>query len=310
MSASTPSFDVDDAQKLAPVKPNIVQTNHKASYPSLSPLRPELNQSGKTVLVTGASAGIGFAVAKAFAEASASKVILTGRRSDVLQHAASQLSGSFTKTEFVARVCDIGNAAESAALWSSFRTDGIFVDVLVLNAAKFHNQQPLLEADLDETWSLYDTNVRALLDFSQRLYVQEESVDSQKFIVYVSTAAIHDQTIAAALPTYSLSKTSGHLLLQKISAEVDRKRLQIVSFHPGQILSETARSAGLDENSAPFDDENLPGHWAVWAATSEAALLHGRFAWAAWDVDELRSGEVKKRIETDPDFLTIKVSGL
>lgn len=49
-------------------------------------------------------------------------------------------------------------------------------------------------------------------------------------------------------------KTSGHLLLQKIAVGIDREILQIVSFHPGQILSETARSAGLDENSAPFDD--------------------------------------------------------
>ena len=42
--------------------------------------------------------------------------------------------------------------------------------------------------------------------------------------------------------------------MQKLAEEVDRDRLQIVTFHPGQILSETARSAGLDENSLPFDD--------------------------------------------------------
>lgn len=47
---------------------------------------------------------------------------------------------------------------------------------------------------------------------------------------------------------------SGHLLVQKIAEEVDREKLQIVTFHPGQILSEKARSAGLDENSFPFDD--------------------------------------------------------
>ncbi|KAH7136795.1 hypothetical protein B0J13DRAFT_677615 [Dactylonectria estremocensis] len=310
MSASTTSFDLADLDKLDPAKPTIVQTSHKASYPSLSPLRPELNQAGKTVLVTGASAGIGFSIAKSFAEASASKVILTGRRGDVLERAASQLSSSFPKTEFIACVCDIGNLAESAALWSSFRTDGIFVDVLVLSAAKFQDQKTLLEVDLDAAWSLYETNVRPLLDFSQRFNAQEASVERQKFIVYVSTAAIHDQTIAATLPTYALSKTAGHFLLQKIAEEVDREKLQVVSFHPGMILSETARSAGLDENSAPFDNENLPGHWAVWAATTEAALLHGRFAWAAWDVDELRSGEVKKRIETDPDFLTFRILGL
>lgn len=70
----------------------------------------------------------------------------------------------------------------------------------------------------------------------------------------MSTAAIHLPAIAAALPDYSLSKMSGHLLVQKIAEEVDREKLQIVTFHPGQILSEKARSAGLDENSFPFDD--------------------------------------------------------
>lgn len=65
-------------------------------------------------------------------------------------------------------------------------------------------------------------------------------------MVYVSTAAIHSPAIAAALPDYSLSKISGHLLLQSITENVGREKLQIVSFHPGQILSEKARSAGLD----------------------------------------------------------------
>ncbi|KAM0415663.1 hypothetical protein ACHAPT_013390 [Fusarium lateritium] len=103
---------------------------------------------------------------------------------------------------------------------------------------------------------------------------------------------------------------SGHLLVQKIAEEVDREKLQIISFHPRQILSETARSAGLEENSFPFDDENLPGRWAVWVSKSQAAFLHGCFAWAAWDIDELRSGDVRKRIDTNPNFLTLTFVGL
>ncbi|KAF7555284.1 hypothetical protein G7Z17_g2332 [Cylindrodendrum hubeiense] len=256
---SAPSTNANDtAKSLALTPPHLVQKNHKASYPSLSPLRPELNQSGRTVLIAGGSAGIGFAIARAYADASASNVILTGRRNDVLHQAASQLSETYPKTKFVPRVCDVGNVEDSATLWSDLSTDGIFVDVLILNAAKFGNQQTLLEADLNVTWSLYDTNVRALLDFSQRLYKQEDSQGRKRFIVYVSTAAIHSRSIAAALPTYSLSKVSGHLLMQKIADEVDRDKVQIVSFHPGQILSETARSAGLDDNSYPFDDAPVP----------------------------------------------------
>lgn len=79
-----------------------------------------------------------------------------------------------------------------------------------------------------------------------------------QYLVYVSTAAIHSKSIAASLPTYSLSKMSGHLVLQKIAGEVDQKKLQIVNFHPGMILSETSRNAGLDETSLPWDESKNP----------------------------------------------------
>ncbi|KAI7769308.1 hypothetical protein LZL87_011838 [Fusarium oxysporum] len=59
-----------------------------------------------------------------------------------------------------------------------------------------------------------------------------------------------------------------------------------------------------------FDEENLPGRWAVWASTPQAAFLRGRFAWAAWDVDELSSGDIRKRIDVHADFLTLKLIGL
>ena len=57
-------------------------------------------------------------------------------------------------------------------------------------------------------------------------------------------------------------------------------------------------------------EEDLPGSYAVWAASDEAAFLHGRFTWAAWDVNELQSGELRKRIDSDPAFLKVGVAGL
>ncbi|KAF7953523.1 uncharacterized protein EAE97_000922 [Botrytis byssoidea] len=302
--------DIEQHNNLVLRAPDIVKTYHRSSYAAISPFCPELSQAGRTVLITGASAGIGFAIARAYASASASKVILIGRRKDVLHNSASKLSGEFKDTKVDARVCDIGNVVESATLWSDLRADGVFVDVLVLNAAKFGGQESILNAGVENIWLQYETNVRSLLQFTEQLYKQEGHEDRQKHLVYVSTAAVHSKSIAAALPTYSLSKTAGHHLLQKIAGEVDQKELQIISFHPGQILSETSRSAGFDETSCAWDDDDLPGHFAVWAASPEAAFLHGRFSWAAWDVNEMRSGEVKKRIEKNADFLTINFVGL
>ncbi|KAM0470488.1 hypothetical protein ACHAP7_009552 [Fusarium lateritium] len=255
----------DTGNDLALTAPRLVPTVHKASYPSLSPSRPELSQSGRTILITGGSAGIGLAIARSYAAASASKIILTGRRSETLQDATLKLTQEFPNVDVIPRICDVSDTMESSELWSGLSEERILVDVLVLNAAKFGEQaQPLLESDLDSTWSLYGTNVKSLLNFTQQLHKQQRSEGKRKYIVYVSTAAIHSLAIAAALPSYSLSKTAGHFLLQSIAEEVDREKLQIVSFHPGQILSETARSAGLTESSAPFDNGMPPSPISVY----------------------------------------------
>ena len=55
---------------------------------------------------------------------------------------------------------------------------------------------------------------------------------------------------------------------------------------------------------------DLAGHFAVWCASPEAAFLHGRFVWSSWDVDELRSGEIRKRIDEDEFFLMTGVQGI
>lgn len=55
---------------------------------------------------------------------------------------------------------------------------------------------------------------------------------------------------------------------------------------------------------------SLPGAFAVWCASGEAAFLHGRFVWSAWDVDELKSGPIRDRLDKDGQFLRIGVHGL
>lgn len=56
--------------------------------------------------------------------------------------------------------------------------------------------------------------------------------------------------------------------------------------------------------------EDLPGQFAVWAASEEAKFLHGRFVWAKWDVTELRKGPLREAIDADPGFLQVGVKGM
>ena len=49
----------------------------------------------------------------------------------------------------------------------------------------------------------------------------------------------------------------------------------------------------------------LPGDFAVWLASPEAAFLAGKFVWAQWDVDELLT--LKERLAANPALLTTTV---
>ncbi|KAL2155759.1 hypothetical protein VTH82DRAFT_501 [Thermothelomyces myriococcoides] len=290
--------------------PPYVKTFHKKPYPAVSPSRPELSQAGRTILIAGASTGIGFAIARAFVQASASHVILTGRREAILADAISRLKeeakGGTTVSGFVS---DVSNPQDSEKLWNDFGAQGIVVDVLVLNAMNMGQVGPLLQAELGATWKAFETNVRGLLDYAQRFSKQGEG--RRKFLVNVSTSCIHNCTTEGrGIPTYALSKNAGTLLMQLIADDTDPEQMQVVSFHPGSILSDTVRSAGFDETSKDWDDVNLSGQFAVFCASEEARFLHGRFVPIWWDVDELKEGEARARMDSDYHFLRLGVVGV
>jgi NAD(P)-dependent dehydrogenase (short-subunit alcohol dehydrogenase family) len=338
-----------------------VQTHHKNPYPAISPRRPELSQAGRTVLILGGSAGIGFAIARAFIQASASHVIITGRRQGVLDEAVSQLKQIVGKenasTAVSSYVSDMASLQDTEQLWERLKGSGIVVDVLVLNAFSNGQPKPLLEADLGATWAAFETNVRGLLDHAQRFYKQGEGrqkVSSfppyfphdrvsgtvilseclDQHIVNVSTVSIHDFIYGGSfVRTYSLTKNSGALLMQLIAKDTDAEDMQIVSFHPGAVLSESARNVGYTEASLDWDHgmrlpiatflpfphrwctkhvrtEDLPGQFAVWCASKEARFLHGRFLPACWDVQELKTREASGRFESEDHFLRVGVVGL
>lgn len=165
-----------DLERLIAI-PKVVSKVHKKPYQALSPFRNELSQATKTILITGAAEGVGFFIAKAFAQASASRIIILDIRPDALAAAAAKLREEIKeispKTVIDARVCDVANLDETETLWLNLFTEGIAVDVLVLSAACYGPGEPILNSGRDKIWSSFITNVRALLDHTERFYKQE-----------------------------------------------------------------------------------------------------------------------------------------
>jgi NADP-dependent 3-hydroxy acid dehydrogenase YdfG len=110
---------------------------HRDMHPLLEPSNPDLCAKGKTVLVTGVTGGIGKAIAEAWTIAGAEGVVITGRKTDVLNEVAAELRslGKGTRnTKVVAVPADITQESDVQKLWETAAAEVGVIDVLVNNA--------------------------------------------------------------------------------------------------------------------------------------------------------------------------------
>jgi len=295
-------------------KSDVTKTVHLTPYDAISVTRPELTQAGRTILITGGGTGVGFAIARAFVGASANTVIIVGRRAEVLETAQAKLEAEAkaegTDTKIITRQCDITKDTDVDALWQYFTDKGIVVDVYVSNAAATSEVVGMMQLGTEKVWAMFEANVKGPMYLAEKFVKQPGAGEKQKFILNVTTGNIHGthHPLVAGVPSYTLSKFSGTLFFQYLAQEMPHDKVQVVTFHPGLIFNETWQSMGMDKQH--FDDDRLPGSFAVWAASKEAAFLHGRTVWGSWDVEELASGELRERLDKDFYFLRGTIAGL
>lgn len=155
---------------------NVTKTVHREPYPAISPSRPELSQAGKTVLITGGGTGVGFNIAKSFVRASASTIIIIGRRSDILEKAASDLQEEAkvvnTTTNIITRSCDVCDLTKVNALWEDLASQAITVDILVANVGRSSEAKSMIERGADQVWSDFEINVKSPIYFTEKFYSQ------------------------------------------------------------------------------------------------------------------------------------------
>lgn len=152
---------------------HVTRVYHQESYPAISPSSPANNHASRTVLITGATGGLAFATIHALMTASATKVILSGRKLEALNAAIVKLEAirpPASSTKLLPYESDINNLASIEALWKTLEKDGIAVDILILNAAAPY-QDPLLNAS-EQIWAFFETNILANIRMADKFLTQ------------------------------------------------------------------------------------------------------------------------------------------
>lgn len=121
------------------------------------------NLNVDTVLVTGATAGIGKAVALAFADAGAGAIIITGRRLDRLRELESEIRSKWPSVLVHAAQLDIQNVQEITSLYQSLPTQFQNVSILVNNAGLALELKAADETPVEDMQTMVQTNVIGLM---------------------------------------------------------------------------------------------------------------------------------------------------
>jgi len=193
---------------------------------------------GKWALVTGASSGIGVALARELAGFGA-KLILTARRKERLEAFAAELMNKGTEVRVL--VADLNDPAAPQQIYDATEGAGVAVDILMNNAwrgqfGSFYTNP------IDQELSQIRVNCEAMVRLS-RLFVPR-MVERRRGWVLITASTASFQPIPY-LNTYAASKVFDRFFAQALAAEVARFGVKVTTLCPGPTESEffdTARA--------------------------------------------------------------------
>jgi hypothetical protein len=185
----------------------------------------------KWALVTGASAGIGVALAREIA-AHGAKLILTARRHDRLERLAAEFTAAGTETRIVA--ADLNDPAAPQQIYDATEGAGLTVDVLINNAG-LGQFGPFIAGKIEQELSQVRVNCEAVVRLS-RLFVPCMVERRRGWILVVASTASYQPI--PYLNTYAATKVFDRFFAQGLAAEVAGQGVVVTTLCPGPTESE------------------------------------------------------------------------
>jgi uncharacterized protein len=194
--------------------------------------------AGKWALITGASAGIGDALAVELAAAGAN-LILTARREERLEALSSRLKAEH-QIQTMVIPDDLADPGAPQRLYDATEGKGIAVDVLINNAG-FGYYGEFAAGDLAFQRTMVDVNCAAVVDLT-RLFLPRMIERKRGDIMIVASTAAYQPV--AYMATYAATKVFDRYFAEALAEETARHGIRVSALCPGPTESEFGDVAG------------------------------------------------------------------
>ncbi len=185
----------------------------------------------KTVLITGASSGIGRATARYFA-ARGLRLILCGRRRHRLEQLREELTG---QTEVFLLDFDVRDKEAVFHAIGSLPGGFSAVDILINNAGNAHGLDPIEEGNLDDWDAMLDINVKGLLYVTKAVLPQMIARRAGHIIHIGSTAG---KEVYPRGNVYCASKHAVDAINQGMRIDLNQYGIRVGAVNPGMVETE------------------------------------------------------------------------
>lgn len=214
----------------------------------------------KTVLISGASSGIGKACAERLANDGGYRLILCGRRSERLIALKEQLS---RKSPCHSLEFDIRDKDAIAAAIESLPQEYKDIDILINNAGNAHGLDPIDKGSIEDWDAMMDINVKGLL-YLTKAVLPILTVKKSGHIINIGSTA--GKEVYPNGNVYCASKHAVDALNQAMRIDLNQYGIRVGAVHPGLVETEfsevrfkgdTDRAANVYKGFQPLQAEDI-----------------------------------------------------
>ena len=182
----------------------------------------------KTILITGATSGIGLAAAKKLANEK-NQLILCGRR----QHKLDEISEELSKSTKVLSLCfDVSDKNEVSRLLEGLPKEFNSVDVLINNAGNAHGLDTIQDGSLDDWDNMFDSNVKGLLYVSRVL--MPKMIEKQNGHI-INIGSLAGREVYEKGNIYCATKHAVNAISKAMRIDLNKTGIKVSEINPGLV---------------------------------------------------------------------------